>query len=555
MLLELSIKNFAIIEDVRIEFGNGLNVLSGETGSGKSIIIDALSMVLGQRTNKDVIKHGKDFAYIEAIFTCYEQLDDLEELEIESGDLIIISKEIKHDRPAISKVNGKTVNNSSIVKITSKLIDIFAQQESISLMQNSNQRDLLDKFAGAEQKLLLERLKYEVNELKNLKLELEEKSKLEHEREREIDLLKYQIQEIEDANLTQYDEEELELDYKKISNSTEIISELSKAIQIINNYEDVSIEALIDSLISTLVIAKKYDSSIDSDYNEVEDIRYRIKEVYSNLENYVQKMDFDPQKMMDLENRLNLVNSLKKKYGNNIIKINQFLDESSNRLDFLENFERKINELKLEIEEKEKHALSIAQQISENRKKVAETLESKVKKELLQLAINGAEFRVDILDKQLAVDGIDSIEYMIKTNIGEDFKPLSKTASGGEMSRIMLGFKSILAEQDNIQTLIFDEIDTGISGITAEIVGNKIKTLSKDRQIIAISHLQQIVSLADHHFLIEKSSDNNSTISTVKKLNKEERIKELARLIGGMNITETALNAAKELISKGEIDG
>lgn len=555
MLLELSIKNFAIIEDVRIEFGNGLNILSGETGSGKSIIIDALSMVLGQRTNKDIIKSGKDYAYIEAIFTCYDELNEIEDFDFESGDLIIISKEIKPDRPSISKINGRTINNAMIQKITPKLIDIFAQQESISLMQNSNQRKLLDEFVGPIQTKLLNNLSLEFENLKSLKKDLEIKLNSEKDRNKEIDLLKYQIQEIEDANLSAYDDEEIEDEFKKINNSSEIIKEVSKAIQILKNYDNISVENLIDEVFSSLSYVKRYDSQIDEYYEELDDIRYRLMDLSSGLNSYLQKIDIDPQRLSYLEQRLNLINSLKKKYGSNVEEINKYLFEITERLNFLENFEKNIEKLKLDINNSEKKAYSFAEEITKNRKEVSIILENKVKNELKKLSIKDAEFKVQINEKTLSNDGIDSIEFMLKTNVGESFKPLAKIASGGEMSRIMLGFKSILAEKDNISTLIFDEIDTGISGITAEIVGNKIKLLSKDRQIIAISHLQQIVSLADHHYLIKKESDETSTISTVKKLNEEERVQELARLIGGANASETAIKAARELILKGEING
>lgn len=555
MLLELSIKNFAIIEDLRVEFGKGLNVLTGETGSGKSIIIDALSMVLGQRTNKDVIKKGKDYAYIEAIFTCYDSFDEIEELDFEAGELIIISKEIKLDRPAISKINGRTVNNSTVMKLTSKLIDIFAQHESVSLMANENQREMLDIFAGKEQRNLIEAYTEEFEKLKKLQSELKEKSSLENDREREIDLLKYQVQEIEDANLTQYDDEELEEDFKKLDNSTDIIKELSKATLILKNYDEVSVEQLIDEVVSSLAYVYKFDSAIEEEYRESEDLRYRLRDLAANLESYTQRIELDPERFSYLESRLNLVNSLKKKYGRTVDDINKFFVEINDRLEFLENFEKNLQKLELEISKVEKKTRELAVLISANRKKATKLLESKVRDELIELSIKNAEFRVDFNEKELSKDGIDRLEFMIKTNLGEDFKPLAKTASGGEMSRIMLGFKSILAQRDNIQTLIFDEIDTGISGKTAMLVGKKIKNLSKDRQIIAISHLQQIVSLADHHYLIEKTSSELNTISTVRKLNREERVNELARLIGGMEITDTAIDAARELISKGEING
>ena len=555
MLLELSIKNFAIIEDLRVEFGKGLNVLTGETGSGKSIIIEALSMVLGQRTNKDVIKKGKDYAYIEAIFTCYDSFDEIEELDFEAGELIIISKEIKLDRPAISKINGRTVNNSTVMKLTSKLIDIFAQHESVSLMANENQREMLDIFAGKEQRNLIEAYTEEFKKLKKLQSELKEKSSLENDREREIDLLKYQVQEIEDANLTQYDDEELEEDFKKLDNSTDIIKELSKATLILKNYDEVSVEQLIDEVVSSLAYVYKFDSAIEEEYRESEDLRYRLRDLAANLESYTQRIDLDPERFSYLESRLNLVNSLKKKYGRTVDDINKFFVEINDRLEFLENFEKNLQKLELEISKVEKKTRELAVLISANRKKATKLLESKVRDELIELSIKNAEFRVDFNEKELSKDGIDRLEFMIKTNLGEDFKPLAKTASGGEMSRIMLGFKSILAQRDNIQTLIFDEIDTGISGKTAMLVGKKIKNLSKDRQIIAISHLQQIVSLADHHYLIEKTSSELNIISTVRKLNREERVNELARLIGGMEITDTAIDAARELISKGEING
>ncbi|SUB76051.1 DNA repair protein RecN [Peptoniphilus indolicus] len=555
MLLELSIKNFAIIEDIRIEFGKGLNVLTGETGSGKSIIIDALSMVLGQRTNKEVIKKGKDYAYVEAIFTCYEPLDEIEELDFESGELIIISKEIKLDRPAISKINGRTVNNNTVIKLTSKLIDIFAQHESMSLMVNENQRELLDIFGGKKQEKLIEEFGVEFENLKRLQKELKEKLSLENNREREIDLLNYQFQEIEDANLTEYDDEELEEEFKKLDNSTDIINELSKASLILKNYDEVSIQKLIDEVVSSLSHVYKFDNSIESDYRESEDLRYRIRDLADRLDIYVQRIDLDPEKFAYLENRLDLVNSLKKKYGRTVAEIKKFHNDVKDRMEFLENFEANLRRIESEIMETEKKATELAVLISENRKKSAKILESRVKDELIELSINNAEFRVDFTTRELSKDGIDRLEFMIKTNIGEDFKPLSKTASGGEMSRIMLGFKSILAQRDNIRTLIFDEIDTGISGKTAMLVGKKIKKLSKDRQIIAISHLQQIVALADNHYLIEKTSNKTNTISTVRILNDEERIYELARLIGGMEITDIALKAARELISKGEIDG
>ncbi|MGO3751473.1 MAG: DNA repair protein RecN [Peptoniphilaceae bacterium] len=555
MLLELSIKNFAIIEDLRVEFGNGLNVLTGETGSGKSIIIDALSIVLGQRVSKDIIKKGKDYAYIEAIFTNYNK--DLytlfEENSIESGDLIVISKEIKLDRPSITKINGRTITKSVLSKISTKLIDIFAQHESISIMNLNNQKILIDSFGDDNHKKLLSELKDDMNVLSNLEKDYKNKSYGVKDRDRELDLLKYQINEIEDAELTDRDNLELEEEFNRANNMAEITDDLNIAKGLIkSSYNSASIEDLLDQVVSRLSNVLKYDSSIEDNYNEIIDIKFRLRDISFEIENRLSSFECDSQRLVELENRLNIVNNLKKKYGNTVDEIYNYLDSIKKRYSFLENFEEEMQRLSKKISELRSKALGLAEKISANRKIIAENLEFKLKKELRELNIKNGDFRVNFSAKPLGKDGIDNIEFMITTNLGEDFKSLSQIASGGEMSRIMLAFKSIIAKKDKIQTLVFDEIDTGISGITAQIVGDKIKEISKNTQVIAISHLPQIVSIADYHYVIEKIQDENKTVSNIRKLKIEDRVKELARLIGGIDITEAELKAAKEMLTKKE---
>ena len=551
MLLELNIENFAIIENMKIEFEPGLNVLTGETGSGKSIIIDSLGLVLGQRANKDIIKKGKDRAFIEAVFSSYDEetKDLLLEYGIESGDLVVVSKEIREKGPTITRVNNRTVTSQILSKISSHLIDIFAQHESISLMDNKNQLKLIDDFSGKDQGQLLSNLKDLVHEINSLKNEYHDKSTMEQSKDREIDLLEYQIKEIEDAGLSDYDDEELYDDFNVLNNMTDTLIKLSEAKSLINEgYETSSLEDILDKVIANVVEVTRYNKDLKEVEENLEDIRFRISDIAKDLDRYVSSSEVDEERLKFLRERIDLVNNLKLKYGNNVKAINSFYEEISERLRFLQNFEDNLNKLLKRIEEKEAEATVLAEKISQNRKKTSEILEKKVEEEINKLNIKDAKFKIEIKEKELSFDGIDKIEFLIAPNLGQDLMPMAKVASGGEMSRIMLGFKSIIAEKDNIPTLVFDEIDTGISGKTAQIVGNKIKEVSKDRQVIVISHLPQIVALADTHFAIKKDVVNNSTISTIDKLNYDERVNEVARLIGGMNVSEIAIETAKEMI-------
>ncbi|RVU54953.1 DNA repair protein RecN [Anaerosphaera multitolerans] len=553
MLLELNIKNFAIIEDLRIEFENGLNVITGETGSGKSIIIDALSIVLGQRASKDTIRTGRDYAFIEAVFSDEHNIvsDILERNNMERSEIIVISKEIKLNRPSITKVNGYTVTSRMLSKITSKLIDIFAQNENISLMNTQNQKKLIDFFCDDAHKKMLNDLSRLIEEISILEREYDENLNSEINKDRELDLLKFQIKEIEDANLIEEEDKKIEREYDKISNISQISNLIKENIEILkSDYNNVNIEDLLDKIVNNSINILKYDEKLKELVDELEDIRYRIKDSIHFFESYLNNVDYSEENLRYLEDRLNTINDIKKKYGNNIEDVYNYLDEISKRVDFLEHFEIKIAQEKEKIDKLKLQSLEMAKIISKNRKEAALFLEDNIEKELRELNIKNAKFRIDFTEKEISKDGFDNIEFMISTNVGEDYKSFSKTASGGEMSRIMLGFKSIIAQKDNIETLIFDEIDTGISGETAQIVGAKIKKLSKEIQIIAISHLPQIVSLGNAHFLIKKEEKENTTTSNIVKLNKEDRILELARLIGGADITETAMKVAEEMLEQ-----
>ena len=557
MLIELKIENFAIIENLTIEWGSGLNILTGETGSGKSIIIDALGMGLGGRSNKDLIKTGAEYAYVEAVFSFYnEDLSKfLSENGFEIGELIVLSRQINRNKPSITRINGRVATQGVMTYISSKLVDVYAQEENQYLMSPKNQMDLIDDFCTIEHKKKQENL---LNLFEEIKKYEEKKASLENfesSREREIDLLTYQIKEIEDANLTPYDDEDLENDFKKFSNSSLIRENLEATLNLLRgDYEVSAVEDGIDKAVSFFSNVKKFEPDLDEIYKELENIRFNISSVYKEIESYLENMEIDQEKFMYLEARIDTVNSLKKKYGYNIEEINKFKSEAELRLKELKNFEENLNNISQKIDELYKESLNLAQEISKDRKTVSKWLEENVEKEISKLNINNARFKINIYEKELSSTGIDRIEYMISTNIGEDFKPLSKIASGGEMSRIMLGFKSIIASKDNIPTVIFDEIDSGISGMTANIVGKKIKELSNDRQVIVISHLPQIVSKANSHYKIYKEINKNKTGTYVKKLKNSERVGEIARLIGSEEITDLTLKAAKEMIEGVEND-
>lgn len=557
MLLELKIQNFAIIDDVTIEFTEGMNILTGETGSGKSIIIDALSTVLGGKAYKEMIKSGADSAFVEAVFCTSSDYikNKIREFGIEIEDLIVISRIIKSDRPSISRVNGKAVTLNVLNEITESLIDIFAQEESQSLMNTKNQLRLLDFLCGKDH---LENLNYlrdiidEISEISKKIKDLKDKSS---NREREIDILKYQLDEIDSANLTPYDDEELEQDYKKQNNMSEIINHLNLAVEYLNSdYENNNAIGIVDSCIGEIINISKYDQEYEETLSELEDIKYRLQDISSYLNRKLSTEEVDEENLRFLENRLDLVNSLKKKYGNNLELIDKFYDDTKTRLDQLENLEEILSNLKKSEESLYKEAYKIAEKISNKRKEISKELEIKLKSEMRDLNIKNADFMIKIKDQKLNKDGIDDVEFFIKTNLGMEFLSLSKTASGGEMSRIMLAFKSIISNYDEIETLIFDEIDTGVSGFTANIVGNKIKELSTKRQVIAISHLPQIVALGDSHFKIYKEEIGDKTVSNIIKLENDERVDEIARLIGGQVITDNTIKAAKEML-KGENNG
>lgn len=557
MLLELNIKNFAIIDDLKINFTKGLNVLTGETGSGKSIIIEALGIVLGGRASKDLIRTGKETSVLQAIFL----LEDLEHLNpifddygilIEEDKLLIISRELSNNAPSISRINDKVVSLSILNKISHNLVDIFAQNEHQSLLNTSNHKLVIDSFGDSNHKNLKKNIKSTYEKYIDDKKVLDAMNLNIMERERMIDLYKFQLDEIDSARLTSYDDEEIENDYNKLSNVMEIIQGMGEILKSFTNdsYDSVSLFDYINKDISILNNLSRFDKELLAYLDRLKSVNYELQDLNSEFMNYLDSIQLDQDELTNLSERLDLVNKLKKKYGNNVKNILAYRDSTYESLEKLLNYEDEIKTLTIKIKKYEEEILGLSEELSKSRKSIAGLLEKSITNELDELNMHNIEFKVDFKkSSSLTWDGIDMIEFSISTNAGEDLKPLTKIASGGEMSRIMLGFKSILAEYDKIPTLIFDEIDTGISGRTAQVVGEKIYKISKKRQVISISHLPQIAAIADSQYTIYKESNNGKVTSFIKKLDEEERPYELAKILGGVDLTDTTINHAKEMLS------
>ena len=556
MLVELNIRNFAIIEELQIRFTKGLNILTGETGSGKSILIEAIGIILGSRTSKDLIQTGHDKAFLEGVFyiedsTVIVPILDKYGVDFAEDNLLIITREIYLNSPTISRVNGKILNLSMLNDITAKLIDIFGQHEHQSLLDMSKHQMLVDSFGDKELIKLKSIIKSNYEDMVLEKRRLKSLSIDSGERDREIDILNFQIQEIEDARLTKDDEDNVENEYKKLSRVEEISFAAKEVINSISldSYENKNVLDLMSRNIQAINNVKKFDQDLEPFYVELENIRSELQDLNRSISNYLEGIEIDAERLTFLEERLNLINKLKKKYGNSIEEILDFRDKSLERLEKLNNHEKELEKTNKKIASLEASLREDSENLSNKRKEISSILEQEIKKELISLNMNKVNFKVDFKrNSELGIEGYDKIEFMISTNLGEDLKPLSKIASGGEMSRIMLGFKSILAGFDKIPTMIFDEIDTGISGRTAQVVGEKIYKISKEHQIICISHLPQIAALADSHFVINKVVLDNKTKTIVNRLSEDGRIEEMARLLGGVDLTNTTIKHASEMI-------
>ncbi len=557
MLAELFINNFVIIKRDHLFFDKGFNVFTGETGSGKSLILDAINIVLGKRANKDVIGKFDDKTIIEAVFVVDKNtLKKLESKDITFDDnKLIITRTISQQSSSI-RLNNRATNLSLVKEISPLLIDIYKQGDSNVFMDKDNYLNIIDSYKKNDESILL------IKEIKNL---YNEKYKLikkfenfdlsQEEVSREKELINYQIDDIEQIDLENIDEDSIYQEFKKLNSITELRENIEKSEELISSfdYDQGTISSLLASLSSNLSEFSSIDERIDEVNEKIETVIDLINEVYSDLESYKDTLDQNPERLYELEMINQKLFDLKRKYGNNIEDILKYYQKITLRLKELEKISELKKNIKNDIQKIDSKLDEKSKKLSEIRKNKSKNLEIEIKKEIQSLNIKNGDFKVLFKEKEkIDSNGIDNIDFLIKTNKGEDLKSLSTTASGGEISRIVLSFKKIFADYDKIDTMIFDEIDQGISGRTAQIVGEKILDLSKKRQIIAISHLPQIASLSTNHILIEKNDEENLTISKSKNIKDIERTKEIARLLAGVDITDKTMESAKEMLEMAE---
>jgi DNA repair protein RecN (Recombination protein N) len=556
MLLELNITDFALIDNVRFSPAGGLNILTGETGAGKSIIIDAVNIVLGERADTEIVRTGAEKAVVEALFDC-SQIDGIGQLladmgiEADDGCLLVLNREIRSGR-SISRVNGRTVPQSFVRELSRRLIDIHGQHQHQSLLDVSNHIEILDRFGGED--VLKQRAKvaelYHI--LQRLNKELEMLIQKEDQRQRDIDYYSYQVNEIDQAGLSIEEDDELLRKREMLANAEKIYQSLMQSYQMLYDGDD-TLPAVVDRLgqIETLLgpIAR-FDQNIGEFYGTVNSSLLALKDISRGLRSYAETIEFDQQELNRVEERLDLINRLKRKYGNSIKEILDYRKQRSDELERLVNSEQQQRETRRQIEKIQGILDNECSQLSTLRQKAAARLEEGVIAQIHKLGMEKGIFKV-YMEKAVSLSskGTDDVEFMFTANLGQPLKPLSKIVSGGEMSRIMLAVKTCLAHTDSIPTLIFDEIDVGISGRTAQAVAQQLAEVSQRHQVVCVTHLPQIASIADNHYLIEKQEKDGHTYTRLRVLDDDARIIELARLLGGAKVTELTIEHAREMIS------
>ncbi len=561
MLQELHIHNFSIIDDATVEFGKGFNVITGETGAGKSIIINALSLSLGERAASEYVRSGKEEAIVESLFEISPKKfsasvhEAMKDLGVSNDEGLILKRIISSQGKNRAYINSSMANVQTLSDISSNIIDIHGQYEHQSLLSPENQLDLLDMFGGLTKER--EKVTHLFDSLSSVRSQIRSLEQKDRERAQRLDLLNYQINEIESAGLSS-DEEEGLIEEEKVLGSAGHLAELAnKSHEMLHSSDTASLSA-ISSIIDNLRKMSEIDSRAKDALTSAEDALPLLEETSFFLRDYKDTIDFNPARLGEVQERLELIKALKKKYGASVNEILLYREKSLIELEELQHSQETIESLTSECEILRKTFTDKAHALSKKRHTAAKKVESAVVQQLAELSMPDTQFTISITQQQgndtfdgfqANQTGIDNIEFLISPNIGEELKPMAKIVSGGELSRIMLALKGIMAKGDNIPILVFDEIDAGIGGKTAETVGKKLKALSKNHQVICITHLPQIASFADRHMKIEKKVEHKRTVVIIKPLDKNDRVKEVARMLSG-DISDTSLNHARELIKK-----
>ena len=555
MLIQLNIKNFALIQEMTINFSEGFNILSGETGAGKSILIDAIDYVLGGKFSKNLIRTGEDRTYVEALFTIENEEIKiaLTALDIEYDDIVIISRETHQSGKNLIKVNGKSLITSQLKKVRARILDIHGQHQNQALLQRSSHIVYLDEFIGQEVIEPLEKFTKLREDLSEVKDEIKRISG-NQDRDKLLDYLKFQIEDIEKAKLKENEEEDLKEEYNILANAEKINSSLVTSYALLNGNGELSIIDSLSKVIHELSNVEKHFEKIKKNKEAIEEAFYTIEECSREIRDMAEEVVFDNDALEKINGRIYEINQYKKKYGVTIKDILDYNEKIKKEYDEIVNSEKIIEELHAKEKEILNKMEAVALILHDLRTNKSKQLEDKILKELAFVGLEKSRMEIEIVRGDTFNErGFDEVSFLISTNPGEPLMPLEKVLSGGELSRIMLALKCVFAEKDEIPTLIFDEIDTGISGAVAQRVGEKMYQLSKTHQVLCITHLPQIAVLSDYHYFVAKKIDNNKTFTNIRILSKEEKELEISKMLAGDDVTEATLNNVKEMINLSEI--
>lgn len=552
MLLEISIKNFAIIEEISLTFENGMTVLTGETGAGKSIIIDAMNLMLGARASLDVIRHGANKAEIEGLFSVGENAaltQILEENGIEVTEELIIRREILQNGRSISRINGQMVNLTTLRAVGQYLVDIHGQHDQEELMKPNMHIRMLDEFGDSQFASVKKHYQDLFEHYRRLRKRVLTKQKNEQEHKARIEMLEFQIAEIEAAALKSGEDQALNQKRDKLLNHKHIADTLTNAYVMLDD-EEFSSLSNIRSAMNDLMTLEEFDADYKDMSSNVSEAYYILEEVTKQLGDVIDELDFDAGSLQQIEARLEVIYSITRKYGGSVDDVLDYYENITKEYNLLTGNDESSDDMEKDLKRLEKELIVAAENLSQERHQLAKNLEAEIKQELADLYMEKADFQVQFSKGKFNRDGNEAIEFYISTNPGEGFKPLVKVASGGEISRLMLAIKSAFSRKEDKTSIVFDEVDTGVSGRVAQAIAQKIYKIGSHGQVLAISHLPQVIAIADYQFFIEKRSDENTTVSTVRLLSEEERVEEIAKMLAGSDITEMAREQARELLKK-----
>ena len=550
MLNQLSVRNVAVIDKLDINFHDGVSVLTGETGAGKSIIIDSINMILGDRANKELVRYGTDKAVVQAVFDAPKSvINILEENDIDVEDeTVIITRQVTKEGKSAARINGMVVTLNILREISDRLINIHGQHDNQALLTPIRHITFLDAYADNEE--YINRYKDILSKKREIEKKISSLEMDEQEKMQRIDLLEYQVNEIKKASLEKGEEDDLREQRDIYTNAEQITKSVNEAYM--NLYEGDEIQSAYDGIsiaVNEISQISDLNPQLKSIYDTLNEIMYSLEDTAHEIKEFGETVEFDEQTLNEIEERLDLISRLKRKYGNSIEEILEYLKKAESELNDIKLSDERTNELKEELKNITKELKEKGNVLTQRRENAAKVLEENIEKSLHELNMEKSKFKVSIENDGTFYDnGMDKVEFLISTNPGEPLKPLVKIASGGELSRVMLAIKSILADSDGVDTMIFDEIDTGVSGKAAMSIAKKLAVIAKNKQVICITHLPQLTAMADNHYLIQKNTDGELASTTLKELDEEGRELELARIIDGGEVTELALSHAKQML-------